>query len=332
MRSVPRRSESAARLCPCTRAPSARQAVRCMSCPKTCARRGGEAGSNSRTPNPANAGRARGGQATPCYCQGARTANAPADSGRRYRFSQGRPLAGFAWFARWGQELPVSLGHDFDRAVGHFDGRLIVNRIRRIRDRGRPSFCLGHGIARQVLRTRCGQIEKSTMPSVRSSSVGGFHWTKSSPMQGVSTMLPALRPTQTARSDGRRSANPDWRIQWHRYKASPPATSRTSAPDQGNPTFFIDAGKRGQLQHAQGPPAQPAHGEAVVLSADEPPWPRARTTMGCPYAAVGMQRALDSAIGLPSRSTSASRMLAFLTPADVRRSFMLPPRVITADE
>ena len=27
--------------------------------------------------------------------------------------------------------------------------------------------------------------------------------------------------------------------------------------------------------------------------------------MGCPYAAVGMQRALDSAIGLPRRSTSA---------------------------
>src|SRR5438552_18246421 len=45
-----------------------------------------------------------------------------------------------------------------------------------------------------------------------------------------------------------------------------------------------------------------------------------------------MQRALDSAIGLPRRSTSASRMLLFLIPADVRRSFMLPPRVITAGE
>src|SRR4051812_918643 len=48
-------------------------------------------------------------------------------------------------------------------------------------------------------------------------------------------------------------------------------------------------------------------------------------TMGCPYMAVGMQRALDSAIGLPRRSTSASWMLAFLMPADVRRSLMLPP-------
>jgi hypothetical protein len=47
--------------------------------------------------------------------------------------------------------------------------------------------------------------------------------------------------------------------------------------------------------------------------------------MGCPYAAVGMQRALESAIGLPRRSTSASLMLVFLMPADVRRSLMLPP-------
>ena len=43
-------------------------------------------------------------------------------------------------------------------------------------------------------------------------------------------MLPALTPTQTVSgSDGRRSASPDSRIQWHRYVASPPSTSRTSA-------------------------------------------------------------------------------------------------------
>jgi hypothetical protein len=46
--------------------------------------------------------------------------------------------------------------------------------------------------------------------------------------------------------------------------------------------------------------------------------------MGCPYAAVGMQRALDSAIGLPSRSPSALWILVFLMPAEVRRYFMLP--------
>ena len=46
--------------------------------------------------------------------------------------------------------------------------------------------------------------------------------------------------------------------------------------------------------------------------------------MGCPYIAVGIQRALHSAIGLPSSSTSAWWMLVFLTPAEVRRYFMLP--------
>src|SRR5215218_6850426 len=50
---------------------------------------------------------------------------------------------------------------------------------------------------------------------------------------------------------------------------------------------------------------------------------------GCPRTcvAVGMQRALDSAIGLPSRSTSALWMLVFLMRAEVRRSLMLSPGV-----
>src|SRR5262245_50918918 len=44
-----------------------------------------------------------------------------------------------------------------------------------------------------------------------------------------------------------------------------------------------------------------------------------------PYIPVGMQRALDSLICLPSRSTSASWMLGFLTPADVSSSLTSPP-------
>src|SRR6476660_1941121 len=45
--------------------------------------------------------------------------------------------------------------------------------------------------------------------------------------------------------------------------------------------------------------------------------------VGCPYPAVGMQRALASAIGLPRRSTSALWMLGFLMPAEVSRNFMM---------
>src|SRR4029079_10713104 len=54
--------------------------------------------------------------------------------------------------------------------------------------------------------------------------------------------------------------------------------------------------------------------------------------IGCAYDAEGMQRASDSCIGFPSRSTSASWMLVFLMPADVRRSFMRPPGVVAAGE
>src|SRR5450432_1681405 len=63
------------------------------------------------------------------------------------------------------------------------------------------------------------------------------------------------------------------------------------------------------------------------------PWPamkrqaEAGVHQGWPYSAVGMHRALESSIGLPSRSTSASRMLVLVTPPDVRRSFKLPPEV-----
>ena len=44
----------------------------------------------------------------------------------------------------------MALGDDFDGAVGHFDGGVVVDRIGRIRDRGRPSLCLVHRVFRQV--------------------------------------------------------------------------------------------------------------------------------------------------------------------------------------
>src|SRR5262245_2796161 len=46
---------------------------------------------------------------------------------------------------------------------------------------------------------------------------------------------------------------------------------------------------------------------------------------GCAYDAVGMQSALDSAIGLPMRSTSAPWILGFLIPAEVSRNLMGAP-------
>src|SRR5262245_10914539 len=67
------------------------------------------------------------------------------------------------------------------------------------------------------------------MPSVLSSPLGGLHWTQSLSSLGVTTLLPSGGPTQTVlRGYGSRSADPDCRIHWRRYRTSPPATSRAS--------------------------------------------------------------------------------------------------------
>ena len=144
--------------------------------------------------------------------------------------------------------------------------------------------------------------------------------------RGVITMLPALSPTQTvSRSEGRRSASPDCRIQWHRYKGSPPFTSRTSASwTQGTQRSRSMLGSA--VSSSTPTDFQPNSTIGVRPSCPlmkRQAWPG--PVIGCPYVAVGMQRALESAIGLPSSSTRASRMLGFLMPADVRRSLIVSP-------
>lgn len=141
----------------------------------------------------------------------------------------GRSAPSLARKALGGEQLPVSLRDDIDRSVDHSDGRVVVDGVGGSVDPG------GHRSASTMVFSgmsgwsRCGKIEKSTMPSAVSPP-SGVPWTKSSPIRGVITMLPALNPTQIVwDSDGRRSARPDCLIQWHRYRVSPPFTSRTSA-------------------------------------------------------------------------------------------------------
>ena len=169
--------------------------------------------------------------------------------------------------------------------------------------------------------SRCGKIEKSTTPSVLSPA-GECQLTKSSPIRGVITMLPALTPTQTVSpSDGRRSARPEACSQWHRYAASPPSTSRTSVSRTRG--THRSASRLGSAVSSSTPiDFQPSPTVGVPRSCPLMHCHAWRgPAMGCPYNAVGIQRASDSAIGLPSSSTSASWMLAFLMPAEVRRSF-----------
>src|SRR6476646_4758939 len=174
--------------------------------------------------------------------------------------------------------------------------------------------------------SRCGKIEKSTTPRVRSSSADG-HLTKSAPIRGVITMLPALTPTQTVSgSEGSRSASPDSRIQWHKYVASPPSTRRTSA-------------SRIQGTHRSAPIVGSAVSSRTPRDAQPRPekcrnWGSAATRprtdagphIGWPHWAVGTTSAWHSAIGLPRSCTSAEWMLGFVTPPDVSKRFKVPPR------
>ena len=127
-------------------------------------------------------------------------------------------------------------------------------------------------------------------------------------------MLPALSPTQTVSlNDGSRSASPDSRIQWQRYRTSPPATSRASASrtsgTQRSRSMLGSAVSSSTPTDFQ-PRSTMGFWELPLMNCQAfTPGP----TIGCPYCAVGMHSAVDSAIGLPRSSTRASRMLAFVT-------------------
>src|SRR5947207_13895311 len=111
-------------------------------------------------------------------------------------------------------------------------------------------------------------------------------------------------------SDGSSSASPDSRIQWHRYSASPPLTSSTSASrtheTQRSSSMLASAVSSSTPTDFQ-PSSVMGLGDRPLMNRQGPPG----SASGAPYPAVGMHRALDSAIGLPRRSTSASWMLAF---------------------
>src|SRR4029453_7605267 len=107
------------------------------------------------------------------------------------------------------------------------------------------------------------------------------------------------------------------------YTASPPFTNRTSACRTQLTQRFLsmlgsavssstpkDFQPNSHIGHWGSLPLMKFHARSGPLN-------------GCPYPAVGIHRALQSAIGLPRRSSSALWMLRFLMPADVSRYFMM---------
>ena len=148
----------------------------------------------------------------------------------------------------------MPLGDEFDGAVGHFDGGVVVDRVRRTRQAGGLSFCFGHGVLRQigVIHVREDrEVDDSERAVV---TAGRRPPDEVLPDPRGQHHAPGAEPyVDRSLSDGSRSASPDCFIQWPRYRASPPFTSRTSVSwTRWNPAFCVEAGQRGELQHSQG--------------------------------------------------------------------------------
>jgi hypothetical protein len=92
----------------------------------------------------------------------------------------------------------------------------------------------------------------------------------------------------------------------------------------GHPSLGADGRERGELEEADDAQPRPVMCRQSWSTATKPR-ADAGPHIGWPHCAVGMQRAWHSAIGVPSRSTSARRMLAFVTPPDARSGFKVPP-------
>ena len=138
--------------------------------------------------------------------------------------------------------------------------------------------------------------------------MGGFHVTKSSPMRGVITMLPALMPTQTVSPSAATVRQPGLPHPVAQVEGIAAVHQQDVGLPHPEPNVPVDAGSA--VSSSTPTDFQPRSDMGVIPSGDETPG-CAGTAHRVPVQAVGMQSALPSSIGLPSSSTSASRMLVF---------------------
>ncbi len=133
----------------------------------------------------------------------------------------------------------------------------------------------------------CGKIEKSTTPSVLSPA-GECQVTKSLSDTGGHHHAPGAQSHPDRLAQRRQEV-------CEAGRSHPVAQVRGIAAfdkqdvclsDHGDPALLIEAGQRGELQHAQGLPTQSNHGALRFLSADEPPR-IARTGHGVPVHGRG---------------------------------------------
>ena len=95
--------------------------------------------------------------------------------------------------------------------------------------------------------------------------------------------------------------------------------------DPGHPALRADGGQRRKFEEAQRLPLHRGHATPRRQAGDEASR-RDRAAHGVAPLRRRDAECMAFGDGLPSRSTNASRMLAFVTPPEVRRSFKMPPK------
>lgn len=132
---------------------------------------------------------------------------------------------------------------------------------------------------------------------------GSGLWSALGPTQPRRGGHEASRPFRARQSSGPGSEDP--------ASASTATTSGTQATGGG--------GHHAEDEGSHRPPPQ-VDQRVVGSAADVAPRPSPGPTPGCAHCVVGCHRAVDSAIGVPSRAPSESRNVESVTPAEVRRN------------
>jgi hypothetical protein len=176
--------------------------------------------------------------------------------------------------------FPMAFGDHFNGSVDHFDGGLVVNRIRRTLELGRPSLSVGHRVFRQHFVIQVREDREVNEPQrfvptagrlpaneVLADARGHHH------ASGAQPHPDGLERRQQVRQPG--LPHPMAQVQG----VTAVDQQHVGLSDPAQPAFRLEAGKRGQFQHAQGLPTQFGHGASGFSSTDETPC-STRTALG----------------------------------------------------
>src|SRR5262245_61492425 len=159
---------------------------------------------------------------------------------------------------RGGQLLPMPLGDDFDVAVGHLDGSLVVDRVGGTRNLFHPLFRPRHGVAGHALLSQVW-IDREVNDAQRAVvTCGRFPLDEVLPDPGGHHHAPRAQSHPDRLAQRRKQvrqpglANPVTQVEGiaARYEQD------VRLADPGDPALFVDAGQRCELEDSHRLPAQ----------------------------------------------------------------------------